>query len=132
MTQPPTPRGPLGQLIENAKLATGKQWRTIEHESGLPLSSIQSWISGRTEEPSLRGLLHLTRYLGIPDAAVVDAALQGYMPPLKATSEPLASAGRATREAEEAAREAEALAGDAPDEGDPPRDEGDPQPGRFG
>lgn len=84
MTQAPNPRGPLGQLLDDAKLASGKQWRTIESESGIPLSSIQSWISGRSEEPSLRGLLHLARYLRIPAEEITDAALEGYVPPLQA------------------------------------------------
>lgn len=82
MSQPPTPRGPLGQLLEDAKLASGKQWRTIESESRIPLSSIQAWISGRSGEPSLRGLLHLARYLNIPPSELVEAALEGYVPPL--------------------------------------------------
>lgn len=85
MTQAPTPRGPLGQLIEDAKKASGKDWRRVESESGIPLSSIQAWVSGRSGEPSLRGLLHLARYLGIPAKDLAEKALEGYEPPLKAS-----------------------------------------------
>lgn len=85
MTQAPTPRGPLGQLIEDAKRASGKNWRVVESESGIPLSSIQAWISGRSGEPSLRGLLHLARFLKIPAEALADKALEGYVPPLRAS-----------------------------------------------
>ena len=86
MTQAPTPRGPLGQLIDDAKVASGKQWRTVESESGIPLATIQAWTSGRSEEPSLRGLLHLARYLKIPAEKVADASLKGYVPPLRAST----------------------------------------------
>ena len=84
MSQHPTPRGPIGQLIDDAKVASDQEWREIEAGSGIPLATIQSWTSGRIGEPPLRGTMHLARYLGIPAQAVMDRALDGYVPPLRA------------------------------------------------
>lgn len=96
MSQEPIPRGPLGQLIDDAKAASKKEWREIEAGSGIPHATIQAWTSGRVAEPPLRGLLHLARYLEIPPEAVMDRALEGYVPPLKAraTDEVADPAGR--------------------------------------
>lgn len=84
MSQAPTPRGPLGQLLDDAKDASEKEWREIEADSGIPLATIQSWTSGRVAEPPLRGVLHLAKHLGVSPQAVMDRALEGYVPPLRA------------------------------------------------
>lgn len=94
MSQEPTPRGPLGQLLDDAKDASDKEWREIEARSGIPLTTIQSWTSGRVAEPPLRGFLHLAKTLGIPPDELVDRALDGYVPPLEAKASAAQEAAR--------------------------------------
>lgn len=123
MSQVPTPRGPLGQLLDDAKRASGQEWREVEAGSGIPLPTIQSWTSGRSAEPPLRGVLHLAKYLGVSPQAVMDRALDGYIPPLRAKAQ-RAGADPAIAGAEEDLRAASEAAPDGEDQA-PPDDEED-------
>lgn len=66
MTQPSKPRGPLGALIERYKDEHGFEWSDVYAAAGVPKTTLEQWISGRTREPQLRAMLRIRRFLRIP------------------------------------------------------------------
>jgi transcriptional regulator with XRE-family HTH domain len=76
MTAQPTPRGPLGHLIEARKTALGLEWEDVWRASGVRKTTLESWLNGRVREPPLRGVLRLRQALEIPFEDLEAAALQ--------------------------------------------------------
>lgn len=104
MAPPPKPRGPLGLLIERYKDQHPDEpgWEAIWIAAGVRKPTLEHWISGRTGEPPLRGMLRLRRFLRIPFEEFEAAALAEESEVVRLATE--AAVDRALRAAQRAER----------------------------
>lgn len=123
MSQQAKPRNKLGELLDSAKTDSEEEWLDIALGTGLSPSTIQSWVNGNTKQPPLRPIAHLARYLKIDPAALLDAALANYSPPISRGAGAAArrEALAALEAGEEVALDAEAAAHRGREKDDPKR-----------
>jgi transcriptional regulator with XRE-family HTH domain len=93
-----TPPTALGRLLRESREAQSLELHELGARAGIGGSTIQKWENGRVKEPPIRGVLRYARVLGIPDAAVIAAALAEPPAATRAAQQDAAAARRGTME----------------------------------
>lgn len=74
MALPARTRTALGALLASRK-PSDVAWKDVADLAGVPKSTLDQWISGKAQNPPLRGVLRVARVLHVPLSDLADAAL---------------------------------------------------------